>query len=598
MSKLYYLKRKESYEKLFNKQTKAANRISNLRLLVFLTGTASIIFLAYFKLYLLLVAILISTVTIFIYLIISHSKILYKRDITSSLININDNCHKRVNDDWKTFEDTGSEFVDSNHDYTYDLDIFGKSSLFQQINVTNTYLGRQKLYTILTSPLKYKEEILNRQEAVADLAKRLVFRQHFEAEGITIKKEVSNPNLLIDWAQNTNEFFLKRKVIAFFRIFPVITTMSLILSLTIGLIPIFIPVSLLLTNFIILKINSGKRSKTLGSVAIYKDNIKLYSKLLKQLETKKLSATYLLKLKNQLYNSNGKSASEQITRLSKIVDSISNRYNAYYFVLNILTLWDYQCLISLEQWKNNSGRCIKNWLDVIGEVEAISSLSVLKYDNPDWATPEISHSNINFRALSMGHPLLGKNKVCNSLEYYNPVNVILVTGSNMSGKSTFLRTAGINLLLALIGAPVCAESFSCSIMDIYTCMRVSDNLEQNISSFYAELLRIKRIVAATENNQKIFYLLDEIFKGTNSVDRHTGAKVLINKLSNSESLGMVSTHDLELGELESDNTKVKNYHFKEFYSNGEIHFDYKLRNGISDTRNAIYLMKMSGIDVI
>ncbi len=168
----------------------------------------------------------------------------------------------------------------------------------------------------------------------------------------------------------------------------------------------------------------------------------------------------------------------------------------------------------------------------------------------------------------------------------------------MSGKSTLLRTVGINLVLAYAGAPVCAQRFNCSMLQIHTCMRVSDNLGENISSFYAELLRIKQIVSASKTEKNIFFLLDEIFKGTNSQDRHAGAKVLIRQLSKAGAMGMVSTHDLELGDLERESDrKIRNYHFREYYKNDEIHFDYKLRPGISTTRNAMYLIKMAGIDV-
>lgn len=203
-----------------------------------------------------------------------------------------------------------------------------------------------------------------------------------------------------------------------------------------------------------------------------------------------------------------------------------------------------------------------------------------------------------FNAKSMAHPLLGDRAVCNDLTLKKPSNIVLITGSNMSGKSTLLRTAGVNLVLAYAGAPVRAKKFSCSIMNIYTCMRISDNLEENISSFYGEILRIKGIVEACGRGEQVFFLLDEIFKGTNSIDRHLGAKILIKNLENGKTCGMVSTHDLELAEMEEESGgKIKNYHFKEYYEDGKIKFDYKLRTGVSTTRNALYLMKMAGIDI-
>ena len=227
---------------------------------------------------------------------------------------------------------------------------------------------------------------------------------------------------------------------------------------------------------------------------------------------------------------------------------------------------------------------------------AVASLSIISFDNPHWAEPEFIKDKMAVNAKELAHPLLSESRVSNNAELGLPQSILLITGSNMSGKSTFLRTIGINLVLAYAGAPVCAESFSCSIMNIYTCMRISDSLEKNISSFYAEIIRIKSIVSAAKRGESIFFLLDEIFKGTNSLDRHLGAETLINRLSKESALGLVSTHDIELGELENKNSKIKNYNFQEYYKNDEIYFDYKLRAGVSTTRNAVYLMKLAGIE--
>lgn len=241
---------------------------------------------------------------------------------------------------------------------------------------------------------------------------------------------------------------------------------------------------------------------------------------------------------------------------------------------------------------------MNKWLETIGELEGLASLALIAYDYPDWYMPSIVHGSSTLAAKSMGHPLLGNEQVRNDLTIQEPHRVLLITGSNMSGKSTLLRTAGMNLVLAYAGAPVCATYFRCAKMDIYTCMRVSDNLEKSISSFYGELLRIKEIVEASRRGRPVFFLLDEIFKGTNSHDRHLGAKILIKQLYRQHAIGMVSTHDLELGELEGESKgSVKNYHFQEHYQEQEIRFDYRLRPGISTTRNALYLIKMIGVNI-
>lgn len=246
----------------------------------------------------------------------------------------------------------------------------------------------------------------------------------------------------------------------------------------------------------------------------------------------------------------------------------------------------------------HAGANFEKWINVIGEFEALSSLSVIRHDNPNWVMPEITSEISKFEAKNMGHPLLGETRVCNDIVIQIPHTVMLVTGSNMSGKSTLMRTVGINLVLAYAGAPVCSENFQCNIMDLYSCMRINDNLDKNISSFYAEILKIKKIVEASKEGKHVFFLLDEIFRGTNSRDRHTGAAILIRQLSKAGSLGLVSTHDLELGEMEKESiSKVKNYHFEEYYKDNEIYFDYKLKSGISTTRNATFLMRLAGIEI-
>ena len=348
---------------------------------------------------------------------------------------------------------------------------------------------------------------------------------------------------------------------------------------------------------IIIKINANESDKILNLVYKYKNDIEAYSKMLNLIEKKRFNSKYLVKLKKNIIGENKLTATYEINKLARLTNLISDRANLVYQILNSITLWEYHCLIRLEDWKKEYGDCIEKWVDVIADIEALSSLSVLKYDHPEWTMPEIRETPLLLNSKNIGHPLLIKKRICNDLAIGKAEKILLITGSNMSGKSTLLRTSGINLVLAYAGAPVCAESFCCSIMNIHTCMRISDNLEENISSFYAELIRIRQLVDATNRKEPVFFLLDEIFRGTNSKDRHTGAKVLIEKLSKENALGMVSTHDLELADIEEMNKKVKNYHFREYYRNNEIDFDYKLRKGVSTTRNAIYLMRMAGIDI-
>jgi DNA mismatch repair ATPase MutS len=592
-----YEKRRDYFYSLLQKQNKSVNGISNWRLLTFFAGAAVVVLLYITKNYILGGAVLIAGAFLFLWLVSKHQLTITSRDYTKALLEINTDSIKRLKGEWKTFLDTGKDFLDIDHRYSGDLDIFGEGSLFQWINTAVTYFGREKLKIALTEAPDSIKEIKRRQIAIDELAEMLEWRQRFIAQGIVSKEKMKGPHELIEWACGREDFYHKPQAKLLFKVLPVITITFIIL-------PFFLPafgylpaLLALVIQLFILKHRGKEREFIFKTAEKYKNNLKVYDSMLRMLETNQFQTEYLMELKNSLKSDTGKAAFEQVKELSKIIDSITNRFNIFYFVFNLLTLWDYQCIFALEGWKRESGSRLATWLEVIGEIESLSSRALIKYDNHSWAVPDFFDGASGFIARDMGHPLLSGNCVRNDLTIQKPSDVLLITGSNMSGKSTILRTVGINLVLAYAGSPVCAASFKCTLMDIYSCMRISDNLEKSISSFYEEILRIKMIVKAAQQGKKVFFLLDEIFKGTNSIDRHTGAKMLIMKLKRFGAVGLVSTHDLELGELEAESNKeIKNYHFEEYYSNNKLHFDYKLKEGMSTTRNAMYLMKLAGID--
>lgn len=598
MPKEEYEKRKKYYERLIKKQDKSIKSISNLRLVTFLVGALVTIFFYVTKNYFLCVGLFLAFLLIFIYLVREHNKVIESRKYSLSLHKINDDSIKRIDGNWKSFSDTGEEFLEEDHNYSKDLDIFGRGSLFQWINTTATFLGRRKLSSILKEPYDTVNEIYTRQEAIKELAEKLDWRQEFMADGIIASDNIQDTEDLFNWAKDRKNEYCNPLLSGILKVVPIITTAIIILPLLWRTMPLYLSPLAIIVNILILMKENNYRSRALSTVDKYKDSIKVYYKMIRCIEKEKFNSRYLKNIKSNLIDDKGHTASWQINKLVAISDMTSCRRSSYYFFMNILTLWDYQCMFALEKWKRDSGKSLEAWLNAIGEMEVISSMSIINYDNPEWTMPKIVEETDIISAKNMGHPLLTNARVRNDFKIEKPASILLITGSNMSGKSTLLRTVGINLILAYIGAPVCADEFTCSIMNVYTCMRVSDDLERNISSFYAELLRIKKIVEASKENKKIFFLLDEIFKGTNSMDRHTGAKVLINKLRKEGAVGLVSTHDLELGDLEKESSgRIKNYHFKEYYKDNKIYFDYKLRSGISTTRNALYLINMIGIDV-
>lgn len=596
-SKKTYSQLIDKYEQLKNDCEKVINKISNFRLVTFIAGLICSVLAYSRELYLFSLVSILMFGVLFVIFIVKHQKFIERKKYNEALLEINKKSLKRAEGSWHEFEDDGKQYIDKNHKYSYDLDVFGKSSLFQWLNATVTSIGDKKFADIFLNPLKSASEILKRQEAILELSKKLEWRQNFIAEGIVVSKKTNNIEDIVNWTNEPVKLINSKTKVFLIRIIPILIMSILFFTFVFSIIPYFVAIGLIVVSTSGMFINNLFVSKKFAEFSKYKDDMLIYSKMLDLLENEDFESELLKQQINQL-KTNHDTAHSQMKKLVKISDMIEIRRNMFYIIINGLFLWDFQCLIAYEKWKNQSGRKVEDWLNVIGLFEAFSSLSNAYFDKSDWATPEFYTNENEITGEELGHPLLDNSRVCNDMAVDKNENVLLITGSNMSGKSTFLRTVGVNLLISYVGLPVCAKQFKCCIMEIYTCMRVSDDLSQNISSFYAELLRIKKIIDDLDSENTIFFLLDEIFKGTNSADRHIGASNLIKRLSESNTMGLVSTHDLELGELEDiSKGRIKNYHFEEYYENDKIRFDYKLREGLSNTRNAVYLMRIIGLDV-
>lgn len=592
-----YSNKLRNYGKLIEEQNKSVKTLQYLRLLIFVVGFSVTVYTFIIKNYIISGGVCIVSLIAFIYLVNEYNKETMKRKHSIALKEINEKSIKRLSSEWREFQDVGSEFKDDKHNYSGDLDIFGNGSLFQYINTAKTFMGRKALKNRLIDPLKSSLDIKETQNAIIELATDLDWRQQFEAEGMIITDKSVDPEELYKWSEEREELYTKNWFIIFIRVLPVVTILLNLLAFSTQLISYKVPCIAVLIQLIILAIGVKKRSTAFDSIYKYKNNINIYYEMIKLLSRKNFINEYLKNLKNNLGKPEGEYAVTAFEKLFRICDKISERNNIYFIIVNVFLLWDYQCMIELEKWRSKSGKNLKKWLNVIGQFEALNSISIIAHDNPDWVMPDILDEKFKIKAEWMGHPLLGKERVCNNISMEKPRNILLITGSNMSGKSTFLRTIGINLVLSYIGSSVCAKKFQCSLMEIYTCMRISDNLGNSISSFYAEILRIKMIVESVKENKNVFFLLDELFKGTNSIDRHAGAIALLKQLGKQGASGLVSTHDLELCDLEQQYPKIKNYYFQEHYINNELKFDYKIREGVSNTRNALYLIKLAGIDI-
>ena len=591
----------EFYKDNIEKNSKESNALSSKvnvigwsRLVVVLLCALVDYFLYKQNKIMMIVVVTIVLIVIFLILVFYHNNTFEYKKRIDLLININEKGIKRLSGEFKNFKDSGSEYLDDEHSFINDLDVFGNNSIFQYINSTVTKGGREELAKLLKrEKVLGSSEIKERQEAIRELGEKAAWRQKIIVEGNLKKSKDINLCSLIKWSEEKESSSPLRVAIAC--TFILVTIFSIYLAVE-RIIPESFLILDFMINFIVVKILCKSMKKELTLFESIKSSVDGYSKILCLIENENFNSLYLKRLNGKLKNDK-LSCMEEMKKFASILDWAGNsKYNAYYLLLNVILFSDVFLMRSLEKWRERNGDKLEEWLKVMHDIDALNSISNLSFENETWTYPVILYEN-EIEGINIGHPLLGKKAVRNTFSLRNKKKVSLITGSNMSGKSTFLRTLGVNLVLSYIGAPVCADKFSCGIMNIYTCMRTKDNLEESISSFYAEILRIKILIEACKRGEKIFFLLDEIFKGTNSKDRHTGAIVLIKQLIQYGGVGLVSTHDLELCDLEMENQSIINYNFREFYENDKIKFDYILRNGKSETQNAIHLMKLAGIEI-
>lgn len=530
----------------------------------------------------------------FIFLTKVHELVYQNIIIEENSIKLNKDDTERLNGGWRVFEDKGEEFLDEKHPFINDLNIFGENSFFQWINITETIFGRRKLRDLLLGEKELiKDEIIKRQEALIELSENIELREKIYSALIKNKKRKFNEEEFLDFCEDKNYSFIGKPLNIIRIVGPILTILALAFYIT-GKMSFIYFLLLFMVNLAVLKFATKEVENGLNLFENIKFVMGGYLEALKAIEKSDFKSSKLKELKNNLLVSGG--ASSSIKKIYNISAWLYDRKNIFYIILNGLLYWDFQVIYRAEAWKKSEGDKIRKYFESFGEFEALESLSILATKREGYVIPEIK-DNFEIEAIELAHPMLKSVAVANSFKLDNNQRVALITGSNMSGKSTFLRTLGFNCFLSYLGLPVRGEKLSIPIMNIYSLMRTGDNLEENISSFYAEILRVKMIVEAAKRGEKILFLLDEIFKGTNSIDRHDGAIVLINQLLKGKSMGLVSTHDLELCALERENKEIVNYNFKEYYKDNKLAFDYKLRKGISNTRNAKYLMKMAGIDI-
>ena len=513
----------------------------------------------------------------------------------NNLLQVNEDELTAINTNYYHFED-GANHAPHTHLYANDIDLFGRASLFQYINRTTSEMGSATLAAWLLFPAN-TSTIIERQMAIKELSLTNNWRQELQAFGKEKKIVNQTKERLKTWIEEKSSFVNPTWKILQYAIPVTMVTIITLNILDIISNPIrnyFLLASAIIAYFISKKVVviHYQVSKMADELSVLSDSIQLIEKatftspLLKQFQ-----ATYTLEKG---------SASKELKKLKSVLARLDYRLNPVIFIpLAIVLQWDLQQVIALENWKKRNQQNIAEWFDTLGKLEAICSLATLNFNHPQWSFPQLNEQHFSIHGEGIGHPLINQNKrVNNFINIDKSGELMLITGSNMAGKSTYLRSIAINVVLTMMGAPVCAKNFNLSPVQLVTSMRIADNLVENTSTFYAELKKLKTVIEMVNNNEKVFILLDEILRGTNSLDRHTGSVALTKQLIKHNAAAIIATHDIELAKLkESYPNNVLNFHFDAQVSNDELYFDYKLKDGICSSINASILMKKIGIEL-
>ncbi|MEN9549274.1 MAG: hypothetical protein RIR12_1865 [Bacteroidota bacterium] len=491
---------------------------------------------------------------------------------------------------------SGANHQPAQHAYANDLDMLGHSSLYQYINRTQTEQGAALLIQALLKPSDMGI-ILQRQEAVKELSIASTWRHQLQAYGITTPITLAAEEKIKHWLQSPLAF-INTKYWAILRLLlPAIPFSLLGLHLG-GLINANGFYSLIIVCLIGASLISKKVMPAYRQLEKIAPQLAALAKIVRWIEQTNFKADLLQKLSQQYLQP--KAASHRIKLLQRILERLDIRLNPVVFIpLNTFLFWDLQQVLALEKWKKENLHQVEKWFKTLAEIELLTSLATFKFNNPHVSFPTFTNEPGVLIAKQLGHPLIPPHKmVRNSITIQQGQQLCLITGSNMAGKSTFLRSTGINIVLAMMGAPVDAAAFTLSPMQVLSSMRVTDNLEESTSTFYAELKKLKEVVDAVNKHQNVFLLLDEILRGTNSADRHTGSKALIHQLVKHKATGMLATHDIGLAQLGNEYpTHLHNYHFDVQIKADELYFDYQLKEGVCTSMNASLLMKKIGIEL-
>jgi hypothetical protein len=533
-------------------------------------------------------------VLVFVILLLWHDRVNRALARARRAVELYERGLARLDDGWAGTGEAGLRFGDPDHPYAADLDLFGRGSLFERLCRARTRDGENTLAEWLLAPTS-PEEILERQEAILELRPRLDLLEDLDMLGATLRS-VADPEGLVRWGLSPRILgtdWTARAV----EFLPMIVLTGLVLWIVTryGRVLFFGGLALEVALSILLR---AKVNKVVGAIESKARDLALLATVLARLEREECHSDRLVRMR-ELLVAGKHSASRRIGELSRLADRLEWRHNQLFAPLAAILLWTSRHAYAFESWRASSGRLIGPWLKAVGEFEALLALASYSYENPTDPFPTIEPAGMILDADDLGHPLIPRDRsVSNSLRLDQDLRLLVISGSNMSGKSTLLRSVGVNAVLALAGAPVRAKSLRLSPVAVGATLRIQDSLQAGHSRFYAEIRRVRELMSLAAGPLPLLFLLDELFQGTNSHDRRLGAQAVVSRLVQSAAIGLITTHDLALTQIgEHLAPHAANVHFEDQFQDGRMTFDYHLRPGVVPRSNALALMRAVGLDV-
>lgn len=582
-----------------------ARRVSNLRLVVFAAGIGTLVWaelrpewsgvaLAAFG----------AAIFVFLVLVVFHSRLTQRAARAGEMAAVNGEAMARLGRKWDDLPEV-AESDPPEHPYAHDLDVFGRGSLARLLGTTGTRPGRDRLHAWLLAPAS-AAEISERQEAVRELVPELDFRQALQVSGrLAGDPDPETIGAFREWAES-EPWLLRHPVLAWTTRLVPLTTLVLAALQVEGTVARPWWIITLVAGSVLASVFGRRIHRQMAGASLGDASLRQYAGLVGQIQALEPVSACLRDIRDRL--TADCDARRELERLSWLTEMADLRHGGvFYVVINLPTLWDFHVLTALERWKVRAGRHVREWVDAVARVDALCALAGPVHDEPGWSFPEIGGDR--FLATGLAHPLLAPGeRVANDVEVGPPGAFLMVTGSNMSGKSTLLRAIGVNAALAQAGGAVCAEWLRLPPLELRTSMRVEDSLERGISLFMAELQQLKRVVDAadvlaptegTAGGRVLLYLLDEVLHGTNSAERQVAVREVLSHLLKRRAIGAISTHDLSLADVEPLASSVVAVHFQEtVHPEGHeppMTFDYTLRDGIATSTNALKLVRLVGL---